>query len=187
MSVRIVSSLEVPKNLMSDEDFSMLSRQNRRFYLENLIKKVLKLNNKREFGVTLKDLSLMINLVSEITIQKYLNRLNDSGVIYSLKGRPTRYFINGRISHEIPGGYFELSKDRIYEFKLIANNLSELFSPFIIIQELKKDEFDETEKKGSIMIRGEYFDDFINYLQKFRSQINEFVKNFKEKIQEVID
>ena len=98
-----------------------------------------------------------------------------------------RYFINGRISHEIPGGYFELSRDRIYEFKLIANNLGELYSPFIIIQELKKDEFDETEKKGSIMIRGEYFDDFINYLQTFKPQINEYIKNFKEKIQEVID
>lgn len=187
MSVRATIGIKIPKNIIAEEDFLKLSRQNKKFYLENLLKTILKLNSKRELGVTIKDLSSIIDLVSESTILNYLNHLNDSGIIYSLKGKPTRYFLNGRISHEIPGGFFELSGDREYEFKLIANNLSELYSPIIILEEFKRDEFDKKEKKGSIMIRGEDFDDFINYLQMFKPKINEFITNFKEKIQEVID
>ncbi len=187
MSIRIESSFKIPKDIMIDEDFSKLSRQNKRFYLENLIMTILRMNRKRETGVTLRDLNSIINFVSDRTINTYIVHLNDIGEIYSLRGKPMRYFINGRVSHEIPGGSFELSKNRLYEFKLIANNLSELLSPFIIIEEFKRDEFDKMEKKGSIMIKGEDFDDFINYLQTFKPTINEYLKNFKEKVNEVLD
>ncbi len=187
MSIRLESSFKVPKDIITDEDFSNLSQQNKRFYLENLIMTILRMNSKRETGVTLRDLNSIINFVSERTISTYIAHLNDTGLVYSLRGKPIRYFINGRISHEIPGGSFELSKNRLYEFKLIANNLSELLSPFIIIEEFKRDEFDQMEKKGSIMIKGEDFNDFINYLQTFKPGINEYLKNFKEKVNEVLD
>jgi len=187
MSIKLESSLKIPKNIMSDEEYAELSRHNKQFYLENLLKTILKMNRKRDAGITIRDLSSLIHFVSDRTIKHYIDHLNDIGEIYSLKGKPIRYFFNGRVSHELPGGSFELSNNRIYEFKLIANNLSELLSPLIIIEEYKRDEFDEKEKKGSIMIRGEDFDDFINFFQTYKPKINEYIKNFKEKVHEVID
>lgn len=186
MDLRIVSKIKIPDEIISSEEFLNMNRTNRKFYVINLIKTVLKLNSKSEYGITLQDLHDIMNFISLRTIKIYLDNLIASGEIYCLKGKPFRYFINGRISHSISGGNFQLG-NRIYELNLIANSLSELLSPIVFIQESKIDEFEEIEKKGSLMIDGVDFEDFTQHLQKFVPKIREYLKNFSNKIYEVID
>lgn len=186
MNIGIESRIKIPSEIIISEEFVNMSRKNRKFYAINLIKTVLKLNSKVEYGITLKDLHDIMSFISQKTIKTYLDNLIASGEVYCLRGKPNRYFINGRISHSIPGGSFQLG-NRIYELSLIANNLSQLFSPIIFMQESKIDEFEEIEKKGSLMINGEDFEDFIQYILTFRPKINEYLKNFNKKIFEIVD
>jgi len=186
MNLKYESKIKIPNEIITYEEFINMNRRNRRFYVTNLIKTILKLNSKSEYGMTLKDLHDIINFISLVTLKRYIDNLIASADIYCLKGRPLRYFINGRISHSIPGGSFQLG-NCIYELNLIANNLSELLSPIIFIQESKIDEFDEIEKKGSLMIKGEDFEDFIYHLQAHLPKIRDYLKNFNNKIYEVID
>lgn len=186
MNLIIESKIRIPDEITTSEEFQNMNRKNRKFYAINLIKTILKLNSKSEYGITLKDLHDIMNFISLKTIKNYLDNLIASGEIYCLKGKPLRYFINGRISHSIPGGSFQLD-NRIYELSLIANNLSELLSPIIFIQESKIDEFEEIEKKGSLMIKGEDFEDFTQHLQAFLPKIKGYLKNFHNKIYEVVD
>lgn len=186
MNLKYESKIKIPNEIITYEEFNNMNRRNRRFYVTNLIKTVLKLNSKSEYGMTLKDLHDIMNFIGQRTLRKYMDNLIASGDIYCLKGKPLRFFINGRISHSIPGGSFQLG-NRIYELNLIANNLSELLSPLIFIQESKIDEFDETENKGNLMIKGEDFEDFIHHLQAHLPKIREYLKNFNNRIYEVID
>jgi len=186
MNLQIPSKIKIPEDVIPKKEFLSMNRKNRRFYLNSMIITILKLNSKNERGITILDLHAVMNFVSIKTLRLYLENLIASGEVYCLKGKPIRYFINGRVSHSIPGGSFNLS-DRVYDLYLIANNLSEILSPIIFIQESKIDEYDELEKKGGIMIKGEDFDDFLISLQAYLPKIKSYAENFNKQINEVID
>ncbi len=181
------NKLVLPELILSREDYRQMSSENKRFYLENLILKILKLNRDKDEGITQQVITTQIDFVSDKTVIKTLNKLVESREIYFDTRHPKRYYINGRISHDVPGGKFELPNGQIFSLKIIANELGELSSPKIYLQESKCDAFGKIEKKGGIMIDGENFDIFIQSLVNFVPEISDFIENFRKKILEVID
>lgn len=160
----MAGSIVKPKNIMDKERYMVLSPENRKKYLENLIRELIHLNK----GITVAEIMKTL-LLSYDTVRRHLTTLEAVGEIYCVRyGNSEAYFPNGRNVH--PEDEIEIvDGDNVFVFSVLSNQ----FDDFLFIQEKKADSSGRRRSKGAIMVPLRCVADFYGKSSTF---VGEYIK-----------
>jgi len=176
------SCLEVPEEIPAEESYKKLSFNQKKQVIENILYKIFELNKNRQTGITVDELVKNLTF-SKNAILRALIKLLASRDIYSIKGRPNRYYKNGRVSHHFLNSSIIL-KDQRFDFRLFANDFGKIF---VFLQEMNNDIFSENQASGGIIIEADSFNEFVGVLIEKSDIVQEEIFKFKNKLKEMID
>lgn len=159
--------IEIPEVLPKSE-YLKLPPSERELYVREILLQTVR---KNENGVTVGLLVRKLPFDSR-TIEKHLSILTYTNQIYSVMVGNTQLFLPNSIPmHPAKKQSFQ-TKNRDYIAYVLVNRLGE----FVFIQEKKKTEFTK-EIGGGILIPLADFDEFVRFLDGFKSDIHSFKKS----------
>jgi hypothetical protein len=159
--------IEIPEVLPKTE-YLKLPPTERELYVREILLQTVR---KNENGVTVGLLAKRLPFDSR-TIEKHLSILTYTNQIYSVMVGSTQLFLPNSIPmHPAKKQSFQ-TKSREYTAYVLVNRLGE----FVFIQEKKKTEFTK-EIGGGILIPLTDFDEFVKFLDGFKSDIKSFKKS----------
>jgi transcriptional antiterminator len=157
--------LELPKEIITQDELQNLRPKDRDECVQKLLLQVLELNNQ---GVTIAELAEQIR-INRNTLASHMKTLVAIREAYELnRGRLSVFYKNGKVVHARSTEY-KSPNDRFYRFYRLDNDQGR----FIYIQERQLDEFRATKVRGGIMIEDKDFFEFIKELQKFGMEVTE--------------
>lgn len=177
-----ISNLILPEDLPEQEEYNKLSYTRKGFFIENLLYQIFELNKNRKEGIAINELKKNLYF-SKNSILRVLTKLLASRDIYCIRGRPIRYYKNGRISHHFLNSKI-LLKNQSFEFRLFANDFGDIK---IFIQEKSRDPFAKNEFAGGIIIDADSFDEFVDAMYDKIDIIKEELNIFKKELKRLID
>lgn len=156
--------LELPQNALSPEDLKNMRPKDRDEAVQKLLIDVLDLNSQ---GVTIGELAGQTKICRP-TLATHMKTLVATREAYENKrGRLSFFYKNGKVVHARSTEC--RFNDRFYKFFRLKNEMGK----FIYIQERQMDEFLSIKVNGGIMIKDEYFFDFLKELQNFGREVTE--------------
>jgi DNA-binding transcriptional ArsR family regulator len=147
--------------MFSIEELEQLSSKRKESHISRIIKELLR---KTPNGITVSQIKETLK-VSRNTIEKHLTELVAMNFAYRKFIAPTfLYYPNSRTMHPISESDFD---DKKYSFFLLENDDGR----FVYIQEKKRDTLNALHLSGGILVREQFFHDFVRSLEETNKKI----------------
>jgi len=180
--MELKTDLQIPEEIDNMEFYNGLSFNQKGLVIENCLYKVFELNKDRLEGITINELRRNLPF-SKNSILRGLTKLLAKREIYCIKGRPNRYYKNGRVSHHIANSAI-LLPNKVIDLRLFVNIFGKIH---IFMQEKAVDILSDNDTSGGLIIDAENFREFVEGLQEKVNLVENELKLFKKKLKELID
>jgi predicted transcriptional regulator len=166
----VVEKIHMPKNISEKERYMALSPDNRKKYLEKLVKEIIYLNK----GITVSEIVNAL-LLSYDAVRRHLTTLESTGEVYCVRyGQSEVFFPNGRNIHAEDEMDLQIG-DSTFAISVLSNQ----FDDFLLIQEKKAEPNGKYKAKGAIMVQ-------LKSVPEFFRKTSEFFRNYNDKKQEMV-